>query len=345
MKFFVTGGSGYLGRNFIQYALSQNDNITINALSRSSVSDEVILKTVGNIKKGRERIRIIRGHINDENSLKEGLEDVDVVIHMAAKVQPYGYYEEHERINVQGTALLLSLIESLQRSNKPRFVYISSFAAHLSDYFPIDSLPDWAPYSKSKCLSEKEIMKSSFEDIIILRLGWLWGKDDSVLAPMLYNLCRNPIWKITPQSLPLSITHVTNACEAIYLSCITEKNNNSKSIYEIEDTEGKVEMDDFVVFYIGSAYNIEPPRPFKNFRAPKWLVWGLITSVEYIPFLGYSKTWIFDGINRECLVCLYRNYQLDSTNAREELNYIGKVSREQGIAELIELSKNKNSVL
>lgn len=86
MKFFVTGGSGYLGRNFIQYALSQNDNITINALSRSSVSDEVILKTVGNIKKGRERIRIIRGHINDENSLKEGLEDVDVVIHMAAKV-------------------------------------------------------------------------------------------------------------------------------------------------------------------------------------------------------------------------------------------------------------------
>lgn len=92
MKFFVTGGSGYLGRNFIQYALSQNDNVTINALSRSSVSDEVILKTVGNIKKGRERIRIIRGHINDENSLKEGLEDVDVVIHMAAKVNICNFF-------------------------------------------------------------------------------------------------------------------------------------------------------------------------------------------------------------------------------------------------------------
>ena len=86
MKFFVTGGSGYLGRNFIQYVLLQNDNITINALSRTSVSDEFILKSAENIKKGRERIRIIRGHINDENSLKEGLDSVNVVIHMAAKV-------------------------------------------------------------------------------------------------------------------------------------------------------------------------------------------------------------------------------------------------------------------
>uniref|UniRef100_A0A1D1ZIV5 Sterol-4-alpha-carboxylate 3-dehydrogenase, decarboxylating n=1 Tax=Anthurium amnicola TaxID=1678845 RepID=A0A1D1ZIV5_9ARAE len=340
MKFFVTGGSGYLGRNFIQYVLSQNDNITINALSRSSVSDEFIWKSAENIKMGRERIRIIRGHINDENSLKEGLNGVNFVIHMAAKVQPYGYYDEHEKINVQGTALLLSLVESLQTSNKPRFIYISSFAARLSDHFPINSLPDWAPYSKSKCLSEKEVMKSSSEDIIMLRLGWLWGKDDNVLVPMLYNLCRNPIWKITPQSLPLSITHVTNACEAIYLSCITAK-DNSKSIYEIEDIEGKVEMDDFVEFYVGSAYNIKPPKPFKIFRAPRWLVWGLLTFVEYIPLLGYSKTWIFDGINRECSLCLYKNYQLDSTKARQEINYASKVSREQGIAELLELSKKR----
>ncbi len=86
MNFFVTGGSGYLGRNFIQYALSQNDNIIINALSRSSVSDELILEAAGRIEKGRERVKIIRGHINDENSLKVGLEDVNVVIHMAAKV-------------------------------------------------------------------------------------------------------------------------------------------------------------------------------------------------------------------------------------------------------------------
>ncbi|RIA81871.1 hypothetical protein C1645_782874 [Glomus cerebriforme] len=341
MKLFVTGGSGYLGRNFIQYSLSQNDNITINALSRSSVSDELILESAGKIEKGRERVKIIRGYINDENSLKEGLDGVNVVVHMAAKVQPYGYYEEHDKINVQGTVLLLSLIESLRTSNKPRFVYISSFAARLSDHFPIDSLPDWAPYSKSKCLSEKEIMKSSYDDIIILRLGWLWGKDDNVLAPMLYNLCRNPLWKITPQSFPLSITHVTNACEAIYLSCITAKNNNSKRTYEIEDIEGKVEMDDFVDFYIGSAYNIKPPRPFKNFRAPRWLAWGLITSVEYIPLLGYSKTWMIDGMNRECLLCLYENYQLDSTKAKEELNYISKVSREQGIAELMELAKKR----
>ena len=86
MKLFVTGGSGFLGSNFIQYALSQSDKITINALSRSSITDELILKTVRNIEKGHERVRLIRGHINDENPLKEGLDGAKVVIHMAAKV-------------------------------------------------------------------------------------------------------------------------------------------------------------------------------------------------------------------------------------------------------------------
>ncbi|CAG8617903.1 12005_t:CDS:2 [Funneliformis caledonium] len=340
LKLFVTGGSGYLGRNFIQYALSQNENININALSRSSVSDEIILEAAGNIDKGRERIKIIRGHMNDENSLKEGLNGVNVIVHMAAKVQPYGYYEEHDKINVLGTSLLLSLVESLPTSNKPRFVHISSFTARLNDHFPIDSLPDWAPYSKSKCHSEKEILKSSFDDIIILRLGWLWGRDDNVLVPMLYNLCRNPIWKIIPKSQTLSITHITNACEAIYLSCITS-NKNSKRVYEIEDNEGKVEMDDFLEFYVGSTYNINPSRPSKTFRAPRWLVWVFFTFVESIPLLGYSKTWIFDGMNRECSLCLYKDYQLDSAKAKEEIGYAGIVSREQGIFELAELAKKK----
>src|SRR4051794_12345883 len=86
MKLFVTGGSGYLGRNFVQYALSQNDEIIINVLSRSSVSDELILKAVGKIERGRERVNLIRGHINDGNSLKEGLDGVKVIVHMAAKV-------------------------------------------------------------------------------------------------------------------------------------------------------------------------------------------------------------------------------------------------------------------
>ncbi len=170
----------------------------------------------------------------------------------------------------------------------------------------------------------------------------MWGKDDNVLVPMLYNLSRNPIWKIVPRSYPLSINHVTNACEAIYLSCITNTNKNTKRIYEIEDNEGKVEMDDFLEFYVASTYNVKPARPFKNFRFPRWLVWGSVTFAEYIPLLGYGKTWIFDGMNRESLLCLYRDYRLDSTKAKEEIGYVGKVSREQGMAELVELAKKKS---
>jgi nucleoside-diphosphate-sugar epimerase len=83
MKYFVTGGSGYLGRNLINYALHKNDDLTITALSRSEKSDERILRAAGDKD---NRIQILRGNIENEQVLAEGVSGADVVIHMAAKV-------------------------------------------------------------------------------------------------------------------------------------------------------------------------------------------------------------------------------------------------------------------
>ncbi|CAG8595697.1 30691_t:CDS:2 [Racocetra persica] len=275
MKLFLTGGSGFLGRNFIKYVLSRDQQITINALARSSTSDEYILNACNDIEDGKERVRIIRGCINDEAAIREGLNGVDVVVHMAAKVQPWGYFAEFENVNIKGTLQFLSIISTLPQ--KPRFIYISSFTALISNHYSKDALPDWAPYSKSKCLAEDLILKSTYSNVIILRLGWLWGKDDNVLLPKLKNL-----------------------------------------------------MSD-----------VNPPRPFETFRPPKWLIWGAITFVEWIPFLGYSKRWMLDGMNRESLLCLFQDYRLYSDSAKKELGYVGHVSREQGIQELKRMHLNE----
>ncbi|CAG8713389.1 13155_t:CDS:2 [Dentiscutata erythropus] len=342
MKLFLTGGSGFLGRNFIKYVLSRDKQITINALSRSSISDELILSGCNEVEGGRERVRIIRGDMNDEAAIREGVNEADVVVHMAAKVQPWGYFPEFEKVNVQGTSLLLSIISNLPQ--KPRFIYISSFTALISNHYPKDALPDWAPYSKSKCLTENLILKSTYSNVIILRLGWLWGKDDDTLLPKLKNLSKNPLWLFTPECYELSILHVTNACEATFLSCVHQFKANQvegKKIYEIEDSEGKIKVEDFMEFYVGTVSKVNPPRPFTTFRPPKWFIWGAITFVEWIPFLGYSKRWMFDGCNRESLLCLFQDYRLYSDNAKQELGYVGIVSREQGIQELKRMYLNE----
>ncbi|CAG8651529.1 12310_t:CDS:1, partial [Ambispora leptoticha] len=85
MRIFITGGSGYLGHNFIEYALKEDPQLLITALSRSTIADDKILQAAGNVRSGKERIRIIRGDMHDENALREGVNEADVIVHLAAK--------------------------------------------------------------------------------------------------------------------------------------------------------------------------------------------------------------------------------------------------------------------
>lgn len=83
MQFFVTGGSGSLGVNVLQYVLVQYPEAEVRALSRSEKADQAILAAV---EKNSKRVRIIRGDLHNEEALREGMEGCEVVVHMAAKV-------------------------------------------------------------------------------------------------------------------------------------------------------------------------------------------------------------------------------------------------------------------
>ncbi|CAG8464989.1 7474_t:CDS:2 [Paraglomus occultum] len=332
MKFFLTGGSGFLGRNLIRYALDKDDDLSIIVLSRSEESDEIMLKAAGNEK---HRVQILRGNIEDEQVLIKGVSEVQVVIHMAAKVRPWGVFSEFEVINIGGTRKLVTVIE--QSANKPRLVYISSFTALVSNHHDKDNIPNWAPYSKSKALSEDIVLNSSISDKVLLRLGWLWGKDDNVLLPKLVSLSKNPLWKICPRSYPVSIQHVTNACEAVYL--VAKNPSLPSQLYEFKDPDGDIDVEDFLESYVKAASQRSDnvPRPFENFRAPKWLVWGFITFVECIPFLNYGKKWALEGMTREPLMLLFNDYRLNDAKARKEIGYVGHVRRAEGLDEVAEM--------
>ncbi|CAG8609086.1 6631_t:CDS:1, partial [Ambispora leptoticha] len=258
-------------------------------------------------------------------------------------VQPWGIFADFERTNVQGTQLLADILKSLPAAvDPPRLVHISSFTAKIANHIPVDELPDWAPYSKSKCLTEVLLRDSQLHNLVILRLGWLWGKDDNVLLPLLYRLQKNPIWKICPTACPLSIHYITNACESIYCAMTAEK--IPSLIYEFKDREGDMEIEDFIEMYVGAAYDVKKvPRPFNIIRAPRSLVFGFFTLVEWIPFLGYGTAWVFDGFSREPLHLSHHDYRLNNEKAINELGYVAKVSREEGINELMEKRKMQNS--
>ena len=89
---FVTGGSGFVGRNLIS-ALTER-GVGVRALARSAGAAETVRRA------GAEPVR---GNLEDEETLLRGMAGCDVTFHVAALLDDWGRYEDSYRVNVAGT--------------------------------------------------------------------------------------------------------------------------------------------------------------------------------------------------------------------------------------------------
>src|SRR5688572_15494079 len=96
MKAFVTGGSGYVGRNLIRQLVRRGDEVR--ALVRSPGSARVV---------GELGAVAVMGDLDDTRALQQGMAGCDTVFHAAAEVSEWGPREQFERINVAGTRNVL----------------------------------------------------------------------------------------------------------------------------------------------------------------------------------------------------------------------------------------------
>ncbi len=141
MKVFVTGASGFLGRNLVPLLLKKN----------IAVSEW----------KGRAQ-----GDLTDpaiDSKLKAAMQGCDAVIHMAAKTSqdPSGQAEA-AAVNVEATRKLVNLAKEL---GIKRFVFVSSQSAKITNP---------GNYGASKKKAE-DIVLSSGLDAVILRPAIIYG--------------------------------------------------------------------------------------------------------------------------------------------------------------------------
>src|SRR2546423_15718877 len=109
---FVTGGSGFVGRNLIRALTARGD--AVHALSRSETSDAV-LKALG--------AQPMRGDLDDVEAMAAGMRGCDLVHHVAAEVSEWGPRELFVRGNVDGTR---NVIDAAKRARVPVLVHVST---------------------------------------------------------------------------------------------------------------------------------------------------------------------------------------------------------------------------
>lgn len=226
----ITGANGYIGTYLIR-ALSNSPAIQIKAFAHNKKPSDILAP----------KVQYIYGDIRDEKKQNEFLENVDVIVHLAAKLGQ-GTWKDFESINIRATENLLIKSETYKVK---RFIYISTIEVY--GFFKkilINENESIQPcghfYSDSKIKAEqlvRDICSSKQIEWIILRPGMVFGEGSIFWYERLHKQAlassipivhggKGLVYPINVQDLVLFIQKLTSDSlikDQIYNVCLPEK--------------------------------------------------------------------------------------------------------------------------
>jgi nucleoside-diphosphate-sugar epimerase len=210
---FITGGSGYVGRNLIRHFVAQG--VPVTALARSTQS----ASTVGDLG-----AKPFSGDLFSAD-LARGMEGCNVLIHAAADTNHGPGTPDQRRVNEEGTKAVFNAarIAGIQRA------IILSTESVLADGHPLINVDEQHPlprrpagsYSSSKAAAETVAL--SFNgggmEVVAVRPRFVWGRDDTTALPTLLGAVRTGqfAW-ISGGDYLTTTTHIANLCHGIDLA-------------------------------------------------------------------------------------------------------------------------------
>ncbi len=312
MKVFVTGGSGYLGRNLIRELAGRGDEVR--ALARS---DEAAT-TVGELG-----ATPVRGDLMDVAAMTQGMAGCDYVVHSAADTStaPTKPSETQRRINIDGT---VNTLVAARAAGVPRAVHISTEAV-LGDGKPLVQVDETAPiptkhagpYSTTKAAAERAAIEQNRDglEVVVVRPRFIWGRDDTTLLPNIAAAAKSGAMPMISGGRYLTSTaHVANVVAGIIAAA---GRGAPGEIYFLTDGE-PVEFRDFLLRLLATQ-GLTPKTP--NLPKP------IASALAVLPIPGLP-------LDRQMLALMSHEMTVSDAKARREIGYANVISIEEGLAEL-----------
>jgi dTDP-4-dehydrorhamnose 3,5-epimerase len=324
-KVLVTGATGFLG-GYVVEELRNNGYEVVAQGRKQEVLNEL---------KKKYKIKTIKCDINNLDGMKL---KVDYVIHAAALSTVWGRWDDFYNSNVKGTE---SVVNFCKNNKVKRLVYVSSPSIYSAkkDRFDIkenevDTSNNLNYYIKSKIMAERIIteLEDTLEWVIIRPRG-LFGVGDTSIIPRLIN-ANNKI------GVPLfnngknivDITCVENVALSLRLALESPKSNGN--IYNItngEPTEFKQILDSVFL-------NLNQEVHYRNMNVKVMYAVASVIEVFYKLFRIYKEPMI----TRYNIVTLGYSQTLNIDKAKADLNYIPKITLNEGILKYAEYEKRNN---
>jgi 2-alkyl-3-oxoalkanoate reductase len=215
MRALVTGANGFLGRHVVGALLARGIEV------RAMVRPAARLEALG----WPPSVEIFGADLRTSDELSRAFEGVDVLIHLAAVVS--GAEDAQFAGTVVGTERLLAAMVS---SSCRRVVLCSSFSVYdysstrrtLDEESPLHQVPDVYGrdgYTIAKWWQERVTRRFADAhgwDLIVLRPGFIWGRDHGYLAALGQQLGRHHL--VIGPLTRIPMTHVENCADVFALA-------------------------------------------------------------------------------------------------------------------------------
>ena len=330
-RVLVTGGSGFVGCNFVKTLLAKGYKVRSFDLAPSPLP-------------AQENLEVVQGNICDQELVRKCVQGIDTIFHTAAIIELKGgsavtqeYRDRSYAINVEGTK---NLLRFGQEAGVKRFVYTASNSVVIGGQ-PISGGDETLPYAErfndlyteTKVVAEKWVLEQNGKNGILtcsIRPSGIWGEGDQTMFRHMFNQMIAGLLQAQVGSgkAKLDNSYVHNLVHGHILAAqhLVEGGTSPGQAYFINDGE-PINMFDFsrpVVEAVG--------YPFPKIRVPAALVKGIMAFWQMLHFkFGIQEPPVPPlAIERIAI----DNY-FSIAKARRDLGYEPLYNTQQGLKECI----------
>ena len=317
----VTGANGFVGSHLVDYLLSKSFEV------------RCIVRKSSNLQwlKGKN-VKIFDCGLFDKDGLRDAFKDVNYIFHVAGVVKAKdeeGYFKG----NVEATKVLLEVASEVKDQIK-KFIVVSSqtVSGPALEGKPVTEAMKPNPlttYARSKLKQEETAL--SYKDIFpvtICRAPAIFGERDTEIFIYFQVFNRGLTTMIGFDKKELSLLHVADLAEGLYLAAVSERSNGEIYFIGSEKFYNWDEVGEITSKVLGK-------KAFK-IRIPHFIVFTIAAFAQFFAMFSSKPA----TLNIEKAKDLIQRYWIcDTSKAMKELGYTQKVSIEEGIKRTCEWYK------
>jgi nucleoside-diphosphate-sugar epimerase len=315
----VTGAGGFIGSHLTDYLLEEGVSKNNLRLFVWNKADDLNIR--------HEDLQIIKGDIRDKRAVKKAMENINVVFHLAAKIDFEGKtYDEYKSVNVEGTQ---NLLDECERDKTSKFVFVSSIGVYglPADIGDINGWDEEHPknytnyYGKSKYEAEKCVIRTAGNKgfpYSIIRPASVYGPREKGPTLALYRAIKNHTFMLVGNGENLMhYVFVRDLVEGIRQAQLSKKSEGDYILAGARPTKYKD-----VVKYVANSVN----ENTTSFIIPKWLALAVSYPIKYLSVAVGKEPILFPSRVKT----MTTTYYYDISKAKKELDYNPKTTFKEG---------------